>query len=191
MPSAKSFRDPLLWTAYALIPAAGWGLLDGVPTGLTGAVVLFVIWWTWWVRGRLPGRRTLVVLVLLKLVAGLGISIERGLEADYFANAQWAPPIERSTDFRSRSFTRIDRQLDFGGPGRPEFPLYFFNDVARFNSLQPGEPDRGDRPFSVTWQGYVRAPRAEDRRQFYLRGTGVTAELWVDGAQTVHLVPSK
>jgi len=191
MPSAKSFRDPLLWTAYALIPAAGWGLLDGVPTGLTGAVVLFVIWWTWWVRGRLPGRRALVVLVLLKLVAGLGISIERGLEADYFANAQWAPPIERSTDFRSRSFTRIDRQLDFGGPGRPEFPLHFINDVARFNSLQPGEADRGNLPFSVTWQGYVRAQRAEDRRQFYLRGTGVTAELWVDGAQTVHLDPSK
>jgi hypothetical protein len=170
------------------MPAAGWGLLHGVPAGLAGAAILFAIWWTWWYRGALPGRWTLVVLVTVKLVAGLGISIERGLQADYFANAQWAPPIERSTDFRSRSFTRIDRQLDFGGPGRPDFPLYFVNNVARLNF---SEPERENLPFSVTWQGYVRAPRAEDRRQFYLRGTGVTAELWVDGAQTVHLDPSE
>jgi dolichyl-phosphate-mannose-protein mannosyltransferase len=172
------------------MPAAGWGLLHGVPIGLAGAAVLFAIWWTWWFRGTLPGRRALIALVMLKLVAGLGVSIERGLEADYFANVQWAPPIERSPDFRSRSFTRIDRQLDFGGPDRPGFPVYFFNDAARFNFYQRGEPDRDDLPFSVTWQGYVRAPRAEDRRQFYLRGTGVTAELWVDGAQTVHLNPT-
>jgi hypothetical protein len=190
MTPAKSFRDPLLWTAYALIPATGWGLLPGVPIGLTGAAVLFVIWWTWWFRGTLAGRRTLIVLVVLKLVAGLGVSIERGLEADYFANPQWAPPVERSTDFHSRSFTRIDRRLDFGGPDGAGFPVYFFNDAARFNFYQRGEPDRGDLPFSVTWQGYVRAPRAEDRRQFYLRGTGVTAELWADGAQAVHLDPT-
>jgi hypothetical protein len=190
MPPAKSLRDPLLWTAYVLMPAAGWALVHGVPIGLTGAAVLFVIWWTWWFGGMLPGRRALVVLVILKLVSGLGVSIERGLEADYFANAQWAPPVERSTDFHSRSFTRIDRRLDFGGPGRPGLPVYFFNDVARFNFYQRGEPNRDDLPFSVTWQGYMRAPRAEDRRQFYLRGTGVTAELWVDGAQTVRLDPT-
>ena len=172
------------------MPATGWGLLHGAPIGLAGATVLFVIWWTWWFRGTLPGRRALVVLVILKLVAGLGVSIERGLQADYFANAQWAPPVEGSTDFRSRSFTRIDRRLDFGGPDGLGFPLYFFNDAARFNFYQPSEPNREDLPFSVTWQGYVRAARAEDRRQFYLRGTGVTAELWVDGAQTVHLDPS-
>ena len=48
---------------------------------------------------------------------------------------------------------------------------------------------RATLPFSVAWQGYVPAMHAEDRRTFYLRGKRVNAELWVDGAQTVHLEP--
>jgi dolichyl-phosphate-mannose-protein mannosyltransferase len=187
---AKSLRAPLLWTTYVLLPAAGWGFFHGVPAGLAGAAVLFVIWWIWWLRGTLPVNRALVVLVLVKLLAGVYVVGERGLEGEYFANAEWTRPIERGTDFPSRSFTRIDRQIAFGGTDRPDFPLYFFNDSERFNFYNWGEPDRAKLPFSVTWQGYVSAPRAEDRRQFYLRGNGVTAELWVDGAQAVHLDPT-
>src|SRR5438045_880964 len=105
MSPAKSLRAPLLWTLYVLVPATGWGFLHGVPIELTGAVWLFVIWWTWWYHDAMPGRSMLVLCVLLKLMAAV-LSVERGLAADYFANAQWAPPVQRSTQFHTDAFTR-------------------------------------------------------------------------------------
>ncbi|MSO55915.1 MAG: hypothetical protein EXQ55_03195 [Acidobacteria bacterium] len=189
MPHAKSLLAPLLWTAYILLPAAGWGVFHGAPVGICGAVALFAIWWIWMFGGSLPGRVMLMALLLIKPITGSLLLIDRGMEADYFANAQWAPPAERSTDYPGRTFTRIDRRLEFGAPGSPDLPLYFFNDSTRFNFYQPGEPDRGKLPFSATWNGYVWSRAAEDRRTFYLRGKGVTAELWVDGAQAVRLEP--
>ena len=171
-------RVPLLWTAYILMPAGSWGLLRGVPIGLGGAVVLFAVWWTWRYHHLLPSRSVLVALLLLKLISGLFLSVERGLEADYFANTEWTPPIERSTDFRSRSFTRVDSRLSFGAPDGEEFPLYFFDASGR-----------STQPFSAVWRGFVRESRPEDRRAFYLKGSGVDGEFWVDGAQTVHLNP--
>ena len=43
---------------------------------------------------------------------------------------------------------------------------------------------------SVAWQGYTSARTGVERQAFYLRGKGVTAELWVDGFQVVHLEPA-
>lgn len=188
MPHAKCLRAPLLWTAYLLLPAAGWGVFHGAPVGIYGAVALLAIWWIWIFGESLPGRMMLVALLLIK-IAGSLLLIERGMEAEYFANAQWAPPAEQSTDYPGRPFTRIDGRLVFGAPGSPDLPLYFFNDSSRFNFFQPGEPDRNTLPFSATWKGHVWSRAAEDRRALYLRGRGVTAELWVDGAQMVRLEP--
>jgi hypothetical protein len=129
-----------------------------VPISVGVAIIVFGIWWTWRFRGALPGPWVLITVLLIgKLLASFVFSVERGLEADYFSNAHWTPPV---------SFTRIDRRLVFRD-----------TDAA----------GRDARPFSVAWQGYVRATRAEDRRTFYLRGKSVSAELWVDGAQAVHL----
>jgi hypothetical protein len=160
MADARSLRAPLLWTGYVLLPAIVWWRFHRVPADVAVAVVLFAIWWTWRFRGALPGPWILItVLLILKLLTGFVLSVERGLEADYFSNAHWTPPV---------SLTRIDRRLVFRG-----------TNAAGRETL----------PFSVAWQGYVPATHAEDRRTFYLRGKGVNAELWVDGAQTVHLEP--
>jgi hypothetical protein len=137
-----------------LVPATGWGLLHAVPVGVGSALLLLVIWSTWLFHPSLPGRWILAALLMLKLLAAAFILVDRGFDADYFANAQWAPP----------SSPRIDRRLTFDVPG--------------------------DKDFSVAWRGYQRAPQSENRRTFYLRGTGVTAELWVDGVQVVHLGPT-
>ncbi len=158
MAHARSFRAPLLWTSYVLLPAIVWWRFHRVPVDLAAAVVSFAIWWTWRFRGALPAPWLLItVLLIVKLLVGAAVSVEHGLEADYFANARWAPPA---------SLTRIDRRLVFRGTN---------------------PSGRDTAPFSVTWQGYVPATHAEDRRTFYLRGKAVTAELWVDGGQTVHL----
>ncbi len=171
-------RVPLLWTAYILLPASGWGFFDGAPIGSGGAVALFAVWWTWRFHRLLPGYRILAPLVLAKLLFAL-VAVERGFEADYFANTQWMPPVERSTDFRSRAFTRIDPRLEFGGTA-PAFPLYFIDD-----------PRRGTAPFSVVWRGVMHASPGEGRRAFYLQGSGVEGEVWVDGVQSVHLRPTE
>jgi hypothetical protein len=158
MADARSLRAPLLWTGYVLLPALVWWRYHHVSVGVGVAMVLFGIWWTWRFRGALPGPWILItVLLIAKLLAGFVLSVERGLEADYFSNADWTPPV---------SFKRIDRRL-----------LYRNTDAAGRETL----------PFSVVWQAYVPVTRAKDRRTFYLRGRSVSAELWVDGAQTAHL----
>jgi hypothetical protein len=52
------------------------------------------------------------------------------------------------------------------------------------------DSDANPQAFSAVWQGYIPARSAVDRQAFYLRGNGVTAELWVDGLQAVHLDPT-
>ena len=62
---------------------------------------------------------------------------------------------------------RIDGRVSFGRENDPQVPA-----------------------LSVVWQGYMPARSGVDRQAFYLRGSGVTAELWVDGLQVVHLEPA-
>ena len=59
---------------------------------------------------------------------------------------------------------------------------------ARVSLGREGDPVMAGR--SVTWQGYLPARAGVDRQAFYLRGKDVTAELWIDGFQVVHLEPS-
>ena len=188
MLDAKSLRTPLLWTAYVMLPVSGWGLLHGAPLGLAGAAVLFAIWWTWGVRGPLPGRWLLPALLAARL-AGSFLLVAHGFQANYYANERWAPPLEQSTEFRSRTFTRVDGGIAFGVPGAPDFPLYFFNDSHRFNFYQPDQPDRATLPFSVSWHGDIWARENEDARNFFLRAKNLAAELWVDGVLVVQIAP--
>ena len=62
--------------------------------------------------------------------------------------------------------SRIDARLSFGGENDTDLPA-----------------------LSAVWQGYAPVQSGVDRQAFYLRGKGVTAELWVDGLQAVHLEP--
>lgn len=149
----------MLWTAYVLLPAAGWGWFHGVPMGVFGAVTLFLVWWTWSFDGPLPGRWLLAALLVAKLALSF-LMIERGLEADYFANPTWTPPSEHHTDS----------------------PLSFGRLAAR--DLPAGVS-------SATWRGYVWNRSGKDRQLFYLHGNGLSAELWIDGAQTVSLDPTR
>jgi hypothetical protein len=189
MPHVTSLRTPLLWTAYIMLPAAGWGVFHGAPVGAAGLAALGAIWWMWAFGRPLPGR-TMWILVLVKLVAGPFLLVDRGMRADYFADARWTPPAEQSIDYPGRRFTRIDRRLAFGGRGDPDLPLYFFNDSSRFNFSGPNEPDRTTLPFSARWQGYVRVRIAQPGRTLYASGRDVAAEIWVDGIRSAVLEPS-
>jgi len=59
---------------------------------------------------------------------------------------------------------------------------------ARVSVGREGDPVMAGR--SATWQGSVPPRSGVDCQAFYLRGKDVTAELWVDGFQAVHLEPA-
>lgn len=162
-----------------MVPSRGSGWLDGVPLGPIEAAAVPLVWWAWAACRRLPGARLLMALVIAKTALGAAL-VERGFEARYYANAEWAAPVERSTDFRDRPYTRRDEQLAFG-TGLADLPLHFFNDL-RFNFNSPTEPDRDRLAYSVVWEGVL---RVEDNRRpttFYVRADdSAVGGLWIDG----------
>lgn len=175
----RSLLSPLAWTAYVTIPVAGWGWFNGIPLGLIEASAIALVWWVWAAKRELPGTITLTVLVITKLLLGV-VLVERGFVARYYANDSFAPPVERSIEFRRTDYTRIDEALSFAGPGRPDLPLHFFNNL-RWNYYQPGEPARERLPYSIEWNGALRGDDRVGPRTFYLAAAqGVVVELMID-----------
>jgi hypothetical protein len=121
------------------------------------------------------------------VAAGAAITADRGLRARYFADADARGPIERSTEYRSQSFTRIDDRLDFN-PRGPEFPLWFFNDIGRFNFAPGSGTDRRQLPFAAIWDGQWRIDRPTTRLT-YVDAPGASAELVVDDSRVAAVAP--
>ena len=178
----STLAAPLLWTAFVLLPVDGWGMFDGVPLGVLDVIALAAIWFSWAITRKVHGLPIAVTVIVLKIAAA-PLLLEHGFSASYFANATFTPPIERSTDYRGRDVTRVDRRLSFGSTG---LPLFFFDDF-RFNFYQQGEPRRGELPFSVVWDGYIWVEEGERERSLQLLGSGVQASLEIDGAEVLAL----
>lgn len=174
---------PCAWTAFIAVPVAGWTWLDGLPLGPFEVLCVALIWWVWAIDRSALGWRVLLALTAAKVLAGM-LLVTPGLSARYYANAEWAAPVERSVDLRSHDITRRDRRIAFGGPAQPDLPVHFFNDL-RFNFLQP---DRTLLPYSVQWDGFFRHDGPARTRTLYLdAATGVTGELALDGRPVLAL----
>jgi hypothetical protein len=142
-----------------------------VPLGGVDAAALLAIGWLALAGARLRGAGIAALLVSVFALAAYGIPGSGGLRARYFANAAASGEHEPGVEYPRSAFTRIDRQLTFGGDAR-EVPLPFFNDPGRFNFFRSYEPNRRQLAFAVRWSGawwcdggtqaiYVHAPRAE------------------------------
>ena len=192
----RSSLAAVLWTAFVLLPVDGWGMFDGVPLGVLDVIALATVWFVWAVAPsetgqrakRLLGRVEWVAVLLVLKIAAAPLLLEHGFSAAYFANDTFTPPIERSTEYRGRDATRVDRRLSFGPSQPADLPLFFFDDF-RFNFYQRGEPRRGELPFSVVWDGYVWVEEGEREHSFQLFGSAVQASLEIDGAPIVTLTP--
>ncbi len=128
-----------------------------------------VVWLT--ARGRtIAGGRIVAAVAVVTWALG-GLVHDRGFRARYFADAESRGAIEVSTEYKSRIFTRIDRRLDFSAR-RLEFPLPFFNDIARFTVPSPAQPDHTRLPFAVNWDGqwYVAEAKTATRVSRLARG---------------------
>lgn len=154
----KAWLGPLLWIAYLIVPIDGWGLFSGRPIGGVSSVALAVLCWLWWTRRSIPPPMLALAALAAKLLLGGVLLAPRGFDARYYANADFAAPLEKGTEPASSSLTRIDRQLSFLGVDR-DLPVYFFNDNRRFNFYLPTEPVREYLPVSAVWEGWLRVPR--------------------------------
>lgn len=178
--------SPLAWSLYFAIPVRGWGLANGLPLGPLEAGAIAFVWWVWEQGRHVPGRRTLIALVLAKVVLG-ALIVEGGFAARYYANDTWSAPLEQSVEFRSRDITRRDERLAFGGDGQPDLPLFFFNDI-RFNYYQPTEPKRDLLPYSIAWEGFLQTSEPSQPVTFYLAaGPNMTGGLAVDDVPVISL----
>jgi hypothetical protein len=120
---------------------------------------------------------SLVLLVVLKGTVGM-LALTSGLPGWYFDNSRFQGDPEQSTEFRGEPWTRRERELAFGGD---EFPVYFLNDVQRFNFFGPEAERRRTLPFSVRWDGSLYVPAAGSYTLWLTAsGPGV---LRVDGKQ--------
>lgn len=161
------------------LPGLPWGPL-ALSLAVLGGVALWVCWppagarlGSWW---RLAA---LAVCVLALLKAGLGgLALQSGLPGWYFDNSRFQGEPERSTEFLGEPWTRRERELFFGGD---EFPVYFLNDVQRFNFYGPEAEKRRNLPFSVRWEGVLYVP-ADGTYRLWLTASGPAA-LRVDGQQ--------
>ena len=147
---------------FLLLPGHPLSYIGGLPwrpLALGCAVLLGIGVFAAWPPSRARWVRplTLAVLVLAGLKLALGLAAPRyGLEASYYSNDRFGNEPEGSTALRGVPYTRIDGRLDFGSD---EFPLYFFNDTERFNTLGADRFDRGKTlTWSARWTGFLNVP---------------------------------
>lgn len=162
---------PTLWLAYIVAPVDAWGLFDGLPLRFvdTLALALLILAWS---AGRQPRAiRWAAAAVAIKIVFGSLALVPRGFDAQYFANAEFREPAERSLHSPGLGLTRVDARLQFGADGSRDLPVHFFNDSSRFSYYLPGEPARDGLPVSVVWEGWLHVDRPGLRR-LYLRASG-------------------
>lgn len=176
----------IIWLAYFLLPAEG-GIVDGVPLGPAETIGVLMVAWIAAHRVRLRGAGIAAVAMLAAAIAAVSIPGEPGLHARYFATDALGGAHERSTEYHDPAFTRIDRRLDFV-PGERDFHLAFFNDHARFNFTQPGQPDRRYLPFAVAWNGWWWV--APGTHTLFVDAPGATAEIAIDGAPVLRVAPA-
>jgi len=176
-----------LWIAYVVVPAHVGGLIHGAPLGPFDTWALVAVVWLTARRRRIAGGRLVAAGTIVTLALGALIPSDRGFRARYFADAEMRGAMEVSTEYRSRTFTRIDERLDFS-PRRLDFPLAFFNDLARFNFRGQDQPDRERLPFAVSWDGQWQV-RAAKTTTLYVDAPGASADLVLDATRLAFVTP--
>ena len=173
-----------IWLAYFLVPTVG-GPVNGIPAGPIDTLGAALVLWIAAHGVRLYGITLVLAALIMASAVSAGIRGHAGFQARYFANAAAEGPHERGTEHPQATFTRIDRELDFG-QGVRDFPLAFFNDNSRFNFYRGGEPQRRLLAFSIAWSGWW---RAHGSPTLYLDAPGASAQLFVNGGLVAEVTP--
>jgi hypothetical protein len=178
----------LVWVAFIATPRPAGGIVNGLPLGPVEAAALLAIGWLLLQRARLSGAPFVAAALGVSLTASFVVPDVGGFTARYFATPDATGPFERSTEYRGRDFTLVDRKIEFE-PGRRDFPLAFFNDIGRFNFYLPHEPNRELLAFSVIWDGVWLVESEATPHELYLDAPGAAAEIVLDGTRVVTVSP--
>lgn len=171
-----------------LAPGARAALFGGLPLSPAGVVVAALAVYAALALPRLTGRAVYWILgafalALLLKGALAWVAAPYGLTARYWAGSDAAGAPERSTEFLAlRDATRVDDTLDLRGN---RFPVHFFNDAARFNTLGADAAPRDQLPFTVRWNGTLLVP-SDGERRVRLEAIGAAA-VSLDGRQALRL----
>ena len=176
----------LIWIAYLALPSEG-GLLNGLPLGRVETFGLLLVLWIAAHRVRLRGAGVAAVVMVAAALASAAVPGEAGLYARYFATDAIGGTHERSTEYRDPAYTRVDRRLDFVRGDR-DFPLAFFNDHARFNTMRAGQPERRYLEFAVAWHGWLWVEQGS--HTFFLHAPAEMAEVAVDASPILRVTPA-
>lgn len=177
----------LVWAAYFLIPNDAGGLVDGLAIGPIEAAALLAIGWLAVFGGRLRFAAVAAVLALVSTVAGATIPGSPGFRARYFANADGTGAPERSAEFITSAFTRIDKRLHFVRGG-PDLPLNFFNDNTRYSLFQVAYTRHDQLPFAARWSGEFWV--ASHMEALYVQAPKATGEIHIDGTLAASVDPA-
>jgi hypothetical protein len=174
-----------VWLAYFLVPTTG-GWVDGIPAGAIDTAGAALVIWIAAHGVRIYGTALILTALIIAAAVSTAIPGRPGFQARYFANATASGAHERGTEHPDATFTRIDRELDFGS-GIRDFPLAFFNDNSRFNFYRGGEPRRHQLEFSIIWTGWWHATGSPT---LFLDAPGASAQLFVNGTLALEVTPS-
>jgi hypothetical protein len=159
---------------YLVAPGHPLGLLTGLPLGMVSLAAVGVLACALFGLGLPPPSRRAAVLAGIVLAATTlkvllwSVAPTYGLAATYYARARLTGAPERSTDFRTAPYTRVEQV-----PGAP-LNLHFFNDVERFNHYEGNGPERTTLPFAARWDGLLHVP-ADGQYTFSLAASGEAA----------------
>jgi hypothetical protein len=173
-----------VWIAYFMVPTTG-GLVDGIPAGPIDTAGVALVLWIAAHGVRLYGTVLVLAALIIATAVSAGVPGYPGFQARQFANATAQGAHEPGTEHPGATFTRIDRELNFGS-GVRDLPLAFFNDNSRFNFYRGGEPERHQLAFSITWSGWW---RANGSPTLYLDAPGASAQLFVNGNLVAEVTP--
>ena len=166
-----------------LAPGGPAQLLAGLPLSVPGLLALAGVVYATLALPSPRSNRARWVAVAFSIGLGLKLvsaatSPPLGLTARYWVGPAPGRAVERSTDFAwLNGATRIDPALDLRAD---QFPVYFFNDAARFNFGPDVQPARDQLPFGVVWDGWLLVP-SDGERRIVVESTGPAA-VSIDGA---------
>ena len=177
----------LVWAAYFLIPNDAGGLVDGIAVGPIEAAALLAIGWLALYEGRLRFAALAASVAIVSSVAAALIPGSPGFRARYFANAEGTGAPERSAEFITSAFTRIDTRLHFVRGG-PDLPLSFFNDNTRYSLFQVAYTRHDQLPFAARWSGEWWVASRVDA--LYVQAPKASGDIFIDGALAASVGPA-
>lgn len=179
-----------LFAIYWLLPGhVEFSAFSGEMLGLSTVIFISGVWlicfgFSWRLKnpGFFASGFALLAAILLIIAQSMPES-KSGLFVKYYDNADFSGKVERSQNYSSEEYTRVEPAIDFSGRGFDFFGQYFsmpfLNELDRRRWSKGPKPDYKNYPFSVELSGFIAIP--PDVSEIFLSAEGGDAEIVFGG----------